>query len=285
MKYNLSIGNVSFQFEFQINLSVEKNLQPFLAEDIPEPDVKVKIQTNYFDALKEKGIFVGEDLLLEYYSQNNGLLCVGKGGWKGNLSITACDLDFHHLTCYLNLEVFSKNAYSIGNIMRLLPMRMIFQKKRVLFFHASQIAAGGIGILFSAPSGTGKTTQAKLWKNYRDAQMICNDRTLVCKGKTYGCPIDGSEPVISEKVHSLGAVVLLAQGKTNEIQRLKASLALPRMMEQLVFDTWDSHQKEIQIELLLELLEKIPVYLLSCTPDEGAVICLEQQLKKDGVLK
>ena len=115
--------------------------------------------------------------------------------------------------------------------------------------------------------------------------MICNARALVCKGKTYGCPMDGSEPVISEKVHSLGAVVLLAQGKTNEIKRLKASLALPRMMEQLVFDTWDSHQKEIQIELLLEVLEKIPVYLLSCTPDEGAVICLQQQLKKDRVLK
>ena len=81
-----------------------------------DADVKVEIQINYFDAPKENGIFVGEDLLLKYYSQNNGVLCVGKGGWKGNLSITACDLDFHHLICYLNPEVFSKNAYSIGNI-------------------------------------------------------------------------------------------------------------------------------------------------------------------------
>lgn len=51
----------------------------------------------------------------------------------------------------------------------------------VLFFHAAQITYQETGILFAGPSGAGKTTQAKLWERFRNARIICNDRTLLRK--------------------------------------------------------------------------------------------------------
>ena len=78
---------------------------------------------------------------------------------------------------------------------------------------------------------------------------------------------------------------MLEQSKENHVQRLRPARALSRMMSQLVFDVWSSYERELAILHLMELLGKFPVYLLSCTPAEGAVWCLEQQLKKDGVLK
>ena len=166
----------------------------------------------------------------------------------------------------------------------MLPMREIFQHFQTVFLHASQIAIRGKGILFTAPSGTGKTTQAKLWKQYRGAEIICNDRTLTRKldglWHTYGYPIDGSEPVRSEKVNRLRCVVLLRQGLTNTIQPLPPARAVSLLMRQVVFDTWSGTARATAMQQLLSLVEDIPVFLLTCTPDERAVEMLEQKLKE-----
>lgn len=285
MEYELTIGNVGFHFISPIELKIENSLHPFLNPLKKNADIIVEINMNFGKSPKPSETLLGEDLLMKYYTWKNGYLCIGKGGWKGDLSVVVYDEMQNHIVCYLNTDMLSERALSLGNILRLLPIRMIFQKQGVLFFHASQIAVDKVGILFTAASGTGKTTQAKLWQRHRSAKIICNDRTLICQGKTYGYPIDGSEPVISEKIHRLGAVVLLEQGNVNVIRQLRPSEALPKMMSQLVFDTWNLRERELAMLHLIELMEQFPVYLLSCTPEETAVSCLEQQLKKDGVLK
>lgn len=268
MKYVLSIGNTVFHFVSQMTLRLEEEMQPFLIETDVIPDVIVEIHPDYFTAPKVKGRKLGEDLLLEYYAEENRGFCLE----KGSLSITTYDAEFKKINCYLNTERISQAAYSMGNLLRLLPMRMILQKNHTLFFHASQIAVHDIGILFTAPSGTGKTTQAKLWKTYRGAKIICNDRTLVRDGKTYSYPVDGSEPVISGESYPLGAIVLLLQSNENQIQKLKPKNALPKLMSQMIFDIWNSKEHMLAIENLIKLVEKYPVYLLSCTPDQLSLI-------------
>lgn len=134
------------------------------------------------------------------------------------------------------------------------------------------------------PSGIGKTTQAKLWKTFRPAQIICNDRTLIRNGQTYGYPVDGSEPVISGETFSLGALVVLEQAPDNQIRQLKPREALLRLMPQVVYDQWNHDAVTAATQQILDLIQQYPVYLLSCTPTQNAVTCLEQQLTKDGVL-
>ena len=100
----------------------------------------------------------------------------------------------------------------------------------------------------------------------------------------YGYPVDGSSPVCTNRKVSLGAIVVLRQGKENRVDRLKASKAFKYLMEQTVADIWNAEELGILRKLWLELLELYPVYLLTCRPDHEAVRCLEMQLKKDGVI-
>ena len=268
--------------EFEI--LIEKEFLPFLSHRNALGDVRVKVTCEKNEILTPQGCKRGEDLLSEYFIEDGQLVCLTKGGVDGYISKTVCDEEFSELECVI-YERHIQSMRKLGAILRLIPMNMILQKKGILFFHASQIETHGKGILFTAPSGTGKSTQAKLWKKYRDARIICNDRTLVREGKTYGYPVDGSEPVRSGEVLSLGAIVLLGQGKENTIERLPKKEAVKRVLPQLVIAFWDPMARVEAMEQLISLLENYPIYFLNCIPEESAVQCLEQQLIYDGVLE
>lgn len=284
MNLNLRIGGVRFAFDSDRPITVEESLAPFFCSNEKVIDVNIRIRHDPAAVqLPPAGTMIGEDLLMEYYRADGDLFCLTKGGQGRYLACCVSDADARELTCYAGFPPGSA-VDTLGNMLRMIPLMRILQQHGVLFFHASQIAVGGAGILFTAPSGTGKTTQARLWERSRSARIICNDRTLTDGLQTYGFPVDGSAPVISGEILRLGAVTVLEQAPENTVRRLRPREALVRLMPQLIIDTWDPGSRAKAAELLLELLTHVPVYLLSCTPDERAVRCLEQQLWKDGVI-
>lgn len=283
MTIHLRIGGIRFRFDSDTEILIEESFAPFFCTEKNVIDVNVRVFHNFCDAPLPSSPMLGEDLLMEYYRENGRLHCLTKGGQGRYLSCCVCDEALRELTCYLDLAPGSP-ADTLGNLIRMIPIRRILLQRGVLFFHASQISVDGAGILFTAPSQTGKTTQARLWKQHRNAELLCNDRTLTDGTDTYGFPADGSEPVISGEVRRLGAVVVLEQAPQNTVRRLRPREILPRLMPQQVIDVWDPESRSEAAELLLSLASRSPVYLLSCTPDEGAVVCLERQLRMDGVI-
>ena len=283
MEILIEIGGVRFLFDSDCDIIVEDAIAPFFSTRKNVNTVNIRLTHDFSDAPLPSGPMLGEDLLMEYYRQGEQLLCLTKGGRGSYLSSCLCSPDLSEMTCWLNFPAGSA-VDTLGNLIRMIPLRRILLERGVLFFHASQIALGGTGILFTAPSGTGKTTQAKLWRRYRSAEILCNDRTLTDGLTTYGFPVDGSEPVCSCEQRRPGAIVVLAQSPENAVRRLKPREILPRLLPQLVLDTWDPNAAALASELLLDLIPRTPVYLLECTPDESAVQCLEQQLHKDGVI-
>lgn len=282
MNIQMKLGGIRFEFDADDGFEVEESLSPFFCTNQVN-DVNVTIRRTAAPIPRPGTAMAGEDLLLEYYEQDGRIQCLAKGSAGRYLSCTCCSADLTRMECVVSLAP-GASMHRLGTLLRMLPIRMVLQRKGVSFFHAAQVAVGETGIVFTAPSGTGKTTQSRLWQKYRDAQIICNDRTLIRGGMTYGYPVDGSEPVISGAIHRLGAVVLLAQAPVNRVRRLKPREILVGLMPQLVIDTWDPAARALAMQQLLELCAQYPVYQLSCTPDEAAVICLERQLKMDGVL-
>lgn len=279
----IDLGGIRFRFDSDCDIMVEETFAPFFCTEKNVSDANVRIIHDFSQAPMTVTPMIGEDLLLEYYRENGRLCCLTKGGQGSYLSCCVSDADCRDLTCYLGFPSGSP-VDTLGNILRMIPLRRILLQRGVLFLHASRIAAGERSILFTAPSGTGKTTQAKLWQQCRGARILCNDRTLTDGVRTFGFPVDGSEPVGSGEIGTLGAIAVLEQAPENTVRRLRARDALVRLMPQMVMDTWDPVSRGRVMELLLELISRIPVYLLRCTPDEGAVRCLEQQLWKDGVM-
>lgn len=288
METRLRLGGVLFLFLAEDALEINAELLPFVDQTEKDPDITVIISRDWETVCLPATDMVGQDALLEFYIQDDRRFCVAKGGMKGPLGCTCYTPDFQKVVCTLNDGPFLFPIKKLGSILRMLPMREIFLYFRVLFFHAAQIAFEGKGILFTACSGVGKSTQAKLWRAYRGAEIVCNDRTLVREQRenwyTYGYPLDGSEPVGSNQVNDLGCVVVLEQGNNNKIERMRPGKAVSRLMELTVLDGWNYEAQTKALQLLAELFRDIPVYLLSCTPDEQAVKALEIKLREDGVI-
>lgn len=283
MNIQLMIGGIGFRFDADFEIIVEEALTPFLCTNKKFFDVEIKLISDGRKAAKPQVPMSGEDLLLEYYQEGDQVLCLAKGSVGQYLSTTVCDSEYTDLKCYLHFEP-NDSMRSLGVLLRLLPMCTILQKRGVIFFHASQVTINGKGVLFTAPSGTGKTTQARLWQEHRKERIICNDRTLIRDGKTYGYPIDGSEPVGSGEIYPLGAIVLLEQGMEDVIQRLSPKDAVLKLFPQLIIALMDASSKILAIDQLIALTKEYPVYFLRCTQEASAVNCLEEQLKIDGVV-
>lgn len=283
----LFLGGIMIRLISERDMVVNEELLVFQAPESSKADVTVRISWDWDRVLLPSSEPVGCDAILIYYVEKNSRFCITRGGPKGPVACTAYSPDFSDILCTINEKPFLMPPNTVSSVLRMLPMREIFLHFGILFLHASQITYRGKGILFSAPSGIGKTTQAKLWKKHMDAEIICNDRTLARKiygeWRTYGYPIDGSEPVRTNKVNPMGAIVLLEQCNINTVQRLGPSKALPRLMRQVVLDCWSGEARTAAMELLMTLMEEIPVFLLSCTPDERAVEALETILMEDKV--
>lgn len=287
MNLQLCLADICWAFTLQRAIDIESEFQPFLTEGV-NVDVSVMVSWDRDIMPLPTTQPVGDDLLLAYYQEGPRWYCMTKGGNNLYVASARYTADRMDIICVINKELFSVHGPSLGNLLRFLPMRDFFLRFGTLFLHSSQIVYRGKGLLFTAPSGTGKTTQAKLWRQHRGAEILCNDRTLTRKvdgvWRTYGYPVDGSEPVRSNRVNFLGAMVLLKQGSENRVERLGPSKALPLLMRQVVIDCWSGEARASAMELLITLMEDIPVYLLTCTPEEQAVETLEAKLMEDEVI-
>ncbi len=168
-----------------------------------------------------------------------------------------------------------------------ISLAQLLLSKNVFFIHSSFISVNGKAILFSAPCGTGKSTQAALWKKHRNAEIINGDKAgILVENGVYACgvPFCGTSGICKNKTFPLGAIVLLSQSKTNSIRHLAGVEALRGIMQNIYLDLIAPNEQKTVVDLLIELLKTVPVYSLSCTADENAVIILENELRNGGVI-
>lgn len=148
--------------------------------------------------------------------------------------------------------------------------------------HASYIQWEETGIAFTAPSGTGKSTQAGLWERYAGAETVNGDRMVfgLREGRMcgFGLPIAGSSKVFLNRTLPLRAVVLLEQGPENVVRRAGTREALAFLLRQVTVNRWDPDYMGRITALLGALLAQVPVYRLACRPDQEAVECLKNAL-------
>ena len=158
-------------------------------------------------------------------------------------------------------------------------------KRRFLQVHSSLIAYQGQGILFLGPSGIGKTTQAELWNRYRGARIINGDLAFVQMTKTrsvgHGTPWHGSSPYCEPDSVPLLAGVVLKQGTGNRIRRLTGFELVSETAGSIFYPLWLEDGGACCMETLDAVLSSLPVYELSCRPEEEAVALLERELKKE----
>jgi hypothetical protein len=168
------------------------------------------------------------------------------------------------------LRVFSDPFLDRSVIQRKLADRLF--RENVLMLHGSAIAVDGQGFLFTAKSGTGKSTHTRLWREAfgSRAQMINDDKPflslrqqiLIC-----GAPWSGKHGLHSNITVPLQGICILERGNENRIAPISSSQALPMLLRQ----THCPPGGQSQLRLLLECLSgRVQLWHMTCTKDLDA---------------
>ena len=204
-------------------------------------------------------------------------------GIKGQNSFYACyeEISNQQAEVFLSVKEISElHIDSIFTSLFALERHMI--KNDSLILHCAYMVYQGKAILFSAPSGTGKSTQAELWKQYRGSRIVNGDRALLRKidgvWSACGWPVCGSSDICESEDTPLYTIVMLRQGETNHIERLSPVQAFTKLYAQITINQWNPAFVQRAMELIEDLIGQIPVYQLTCNMTEDAVQCLEQAI-------
>jgi hypothetical protein len=143
------------------------------------------------------------------------------------------------------------------------------------------------GVMFIGDSGVGKTTLAELWQTHRGAEILNGDKVFLglredAPGQVlaYGNPWNGSSPYRVNRRVPLKAIVTLKRSPRKYVRPLDELEATFAYTPRVFMPTWDVALTEKVMETLGEMMPMVPVYEMSCNPDESAVIMLEQVLFK-----
>lgn len=153
-------------------------------------------------------------------------------------------------------------------------------QRHMIYLHSSLIDFKGRGLMFLGPSGIGKTTQAELWNQDKEALIINGDRVFVQETSEaflgWGTPWHGSSPYCENTNVPVHAMIVLKQAPENSIRELTGFEKVTAVSNSVFYPRWLENGMELCLETLDHLLTKIPVYELSCRPDEDAVKLTEE---------
>ncbi|MBQ3124646.1 MAG: hypothetical protein IJC09_04400 [Clostridia bacterium] len=172
-------------------------------------------------------------------------------------------IDFPHLDCdtieymFLGAEYYTALVHFNG-----------------MMLHSSCVVYDGKAYLFSAPSGTGKSTHTQLWlKRFPGSYILNDDKPAIRITENgiyaYGTPFSGKTDLNVNTGVPIGGICVIERSETNKIETLPTDEALFSIMNQTVRPS-----KEDEMDKMLDTLDKVvsnvPVYRLSCNMELSA---------------
>lgn len=155
-----------------------------------------------------------------------------------------------------------------------------------VLFHGSVIAVDGKAYLFTAKSGTGKSTHTRLWREYfgNRAVMINDDKPLVKitqdRVYAYGTPWDGKHRLSTNTHAPLAGICILRRGRENVIRQITAHEAYPMLMQQS-YRPMDTKALTATMRILDQLKGIMNFYELHCNISKEAVEVAYNGMKSD----
>ena len=152
-----------------------------------------------------------------------------------------------------------------------------------LLFHGSVVAVDGAAYLFTAKSGTGKSTHTRLWREVfgERAVMINDDKPFLQIGEqgvtVHGSPWMGKHRLGCNAAVPLYAICILTRGQANRIEPLPAREAVPMLLQQ-TNRPLNRGMLPRYMHLLDELSKRVEFYHLACNMEPEAAIVAYQAM-------
>lgn len=266
------------------NQSMLDKFIPFTSSFMGEADLTISLKGNdYINIPKGNSLLIARGIEWLSDSEKDGVIvCIYNWITGKPLCNMTADYKWSRIDI-LYLKDSPGIDYAVTGMMFniIISNSVLFHNGIVI--HASAINYKGKGIVFSAPSGTGKSTQACLWEKYMGAKVLNDDCPVVKMEKgeinIYGTPCSGSKDKFINSSVNLEAVVILEQSCENSIRTLSKSESIAYLMPRCFLAYYDTKFMEMAINIFEEIINLIPVYLLKCRPDFEAVELVYQYAK------
>ena len=191
-------------------------------------------------------------------------------------------IDFDQATVYINLELIGNEIFPLDPFFHplgVLVLNEIVSDSNGFMIHASGVNDQGSGYLFSAVSGTGKSTMANLWVQ-KGATVINDDRLIVrssARGDffVYNTPM----PYYNDNGKSapLKACFLLKQASENYIAKLNEIQGVLGLMGNCIQHLYNQSRIENHMSLIQNLVQQCNVFEVGFKPDTDIVDLIRKE--------
>lgn len=164
----------------------------------------------------------------------------------------------------------------------------LLPNQRRFLIHGASISYENNAYLFTAPSGTGKSTHIRLWKKHLGdkIKIVNGDKPFVSLDQDsegnilpliYGTPWAGKEHWQRNCSEPLKGICFLQRGTSNMIQKMQPEECISMLLRQVYLPS-DAVAVGRTLELIDLLVKQVPLYVLTCDMSEDAVRCSFQAL-------
>ena len=280
MEKVFKIGDFLFQIKYPDDLKIPEHFLLFESEQ----KFRYKFSVNYTKQVSQiEGNVV---------AKRHDILIINSNGLESRYLRIKGDNEsyalYHEINPSKAVIYYEKEKVKDLNIDPLFTSLFALEKHLIqyneMILHCAYMIHNGEAILFSAPSETGKTTQANLWQKYRNTRVINGDRSLLSKkdDKWYanGWPVCGTSEVCFNETYPIKCIVMLSQAKENSVELLDPMTAFKQLYSQITINTWNTEFNLKVMDLIDQLIKDVPIYHLACNISEDAVNVLEKEIYK-----
>ncbi|MBQ7362181.1 MAG: hypothetical protein IJW68_06805 [Bacteroidaceae bacterium] len=155
---------------------------------------------------------------------------------------------------------------------------------KAIILHCAFLAYNNKALLFSGPSGIGKSTHSNLWcKHIADTKVVNGDRCLIYRNKegeyiASGWPVCGSSEICHREEYPLHSIILLHQCEENIILNATPMQKFKQLCSQTTINWWDKQHAEKMLDEIEMLTSKTPIVNYACNMTAEAPETLRKYL-------
>lgn len=196
------------------------------------------------------------------------------------------ELNEQEINIYVNRN-YEKQLHIDTIFISLLALERHLARKNAFILHCAYMEFNDKAILFSGPSGIGKSTHSNLWCKYfpQKATMINGDKCLLTQenNKLFanGWPICGSSEICKNEKKEVAAIILLKQAPINQLITEKPISYFKKLLAQTTINYWNHTYLNYAMSFLGTILQQTGCITYACNISEEAVLKLYNEIKKE----
>ncbi len=152
-----------------------------------------------------------------------------------------------------------------------------------MILHSSFVICDGHAVLFTAPSGGGKSTQARLWEQYKGARIINGDRAVIKRCAdgwyAYSLPLCGSSGICLKRSAKLATTAVVKKFVDDRVLEMSNAEKLAEIFPQITVENYKPWEFAHALDLEDAFIRECNIVKLDCTATGKAVTALDKHIK------